>query len=203
MRSEKSSIFKIVGANVTVKEVRQPVFKDGLYYARFNIINTGDLPLNGVYADYSFLCFMNESKRANLASTYINEKDYTYFDVPFSDEMDYNCKFTEYETEVYRDKDGIRYTLCKEEVQEVCMCCYVNINVTAKELTDIQNFGLCYPFVKGNMTIGITEDCLQYSEIEKLNLTKFDTIRISLLGLEEPCLRGEFPLDWCKERGIL
>lgn len=200
---EKTYSFTIIEANISVKTMFDPILKDGNYYARFLLINTGDIPLSDIYVDYFFLCFMNESKRANLTNNYLGPGDSTYFDVPFSEEMDYNCKpIAKFNMDLYQDGCGNKFVACKDEKQEACSWCRVNINVTADELSSIKSFKVYYPFFKGNLTFGIFEGCLSQEQLDTMNLTK-TPIDVFMIQLKDICIKGEMPLEWCKENNLL
>jgi hypothetical protein len=194
-------------ANITVSQMMQPIIRNGEYGARYLIINNGDIPLTGVSAYYSFNCFMNETKLASLNRDYLNKGgDLLYLDVPFQGPLDYNCSLLKLSLEFYEDSEGNVYQKCETITQDVCGCCWVNISVNAAELNESKFFRFCYPFTNISFITKVyAEGCITEDDVEQLGLKRIDnkTIRLIVLGLEEPCIRGEIEPEWCIEHGVL
>lgn len=195
--------------NITLRIMDQPIIKEDSYYARFFIVNTGKTSLTGLAAEYNFLCTINGSKRAFLEKTALETTgSETYFDVPFKEVgLDYNCSPTAPITlRFFADKKGKVYCASEEVTRTPCTFCHVNVTIISKEIPQILNYSVSYPFFVGQVTLSVGgEHCLPLEEIENRNLKEIPEKRITITALSiwENCARGEINLEWCKEHGYM
>jgi len=189
--------------SVSVEPMQNPIFKGDDYYARFYVVNSGNQPLSNIIATYQFRCFMNDTEKANMLTDYLRGGDRTFFDVPFGDNMNYQCSWgAEIQVETYKDNRGKLYTKCVNVTSKVCMYCNVTISLSVKEIPEIQNYNFMYPFSEGDLSTEISEGCVSQEEVDRMNWTYYDTIGMGLFDLSTPCLMGK-DLDWCKEQGYI
>jgi len=191
--------------NVTVEQLELPLFRNDDYYARYYIYNNGDNQLNNIFVDYSFKC-INKTGRATLDRINLNPGERTYFDVKLSENINVSCDYQPtYQIDFYRSGLGKDYVACGETVRDVCLCCFVEVNVSVSEIDDIKTFNFCYPFFEGDLSLIIDENCVTKEQIIKNNLSLVPekTIMISPFDLWTPCISGIISMKWCKEHGYI
>jgi len=193
-------------SNVTLTPMTQPVVKDGSYYARFLISNTGDTPLTDLAAEYNFMC-SNTSARASLDKNRLESiGDSTFFDVSFTDaKLDYNCSPSANVSLVFfKDSNGKEYCGFQNVERVVCMYCETNVTIVSKEIKEPVTFTEWYPFSSGVLNFTFAgENCEPIEELRAMNLTEFNSVTMTTYDFSGYCIRGEFPLTWCKQQGYI